>query len=81
LAEDEAEAFVVGGAAIYRLALPLADRLYLTRVHANIPGDVEFPDWRPEDWRLAWEEPHEADDRHAYAFTFQQYDRVAGGRT
>ena len=78
LAGDDPEVFVVGGAVIYRLALPLATRLYLTRVHAEVSGDVEFPEWRPEDWRLVWEEPHEADEDHAYAFTFQQYDRIHG---
>jgi dihydrofolate reductase len=76
LAESEAEVFVVGGAAVYHLAFPRAQRLYLTRVRANIEGDVQFPEWHPEEWRLVWEEAHEADDRHACAFVFQQFDRV-----
>ena len=76
LAGDDAEVFVVGGAAVYRLALPLAQRLYLTRIHADVPGDVAFPEWHPQEWRLVWEETHEADEDHAYPFTFQQYDRV-----
>ena len=76
LAESQAEVFVVGGAAVYHLAFPRAQRLYLTRVRADIEGDVRFPEWRPEEWRLVWEEAHEADERHAYPFVFQQFDRV-----
>ena len=76
LAESEAEVFVVGGAAVYHLAFPLAQRLYLTRVRADVEGDVQFPEWHPEEWRLVWEEAHEADERHAHPFVFQQFDRV-----
>lgn len=76
LVQSEVEVFVVGGAAVYHLAFPRAQRLYLTRVRADVTGDVRFPEWRPEEWRLVWEVPHEADDRHAHPFVFQQYDRV-----
>jgi len=76
LVQEDPEVFVVGGAAIYGLALPRAQRMYLTRVHASIDGDVRFPEWRPDEWRLVWEEAHEADAGHAYPFTFQQLDRI-----
>jgi len=76
LTQNDDEVFVVGGAAIYQLALPRAQRMYLTRVHALVEGDVRFPDWRPDEWRLVWEEQHEADDDHAYPFTFQKFDRL-----
>ena len=48
----EDELFVAGGAAVYREALPLADRLYLTRVEEPVAGDVSFPSWDPADWTL-----------------------------
>ena len=76
LVQNDTEVFVVGGAAVYGLALPRAQRMYLTRVHARVDGDVRFPEWRPDEWRLVWEEAHEADDKHAYPFTFQQFDRI-----
>lgn len=44
------EVMVIGGAGVYRLALPLADRIYLTRVHGIIEGDTTFPDLDPSDW-------------------------------
>ncbi len=48
----ETEAFVAGGAEVYRGALGLADCLYLTRLENPFEGDTRFPPWSPEDWRL-----------------------------
>ncbi len=70
------EVFVAGGAEVYALALPLADRLDLTIVHAELEGDTFFPDFAPGAWTLTAEERHEADDDHAYAFSFRRYERV-----
>ncbi|PPL04768.1 dihydrofolate reductase [Parapedobacter indicus] len=72
---NEKEVFIVGGAEIYRLALPLTDRVYLTRVHANFPGDTYFPDLDEHDWVLVSEDKHDPDERHAYGYTFEVYER------
>ncbi len=77
IAQTDDEAFVIGGAEIYRQALPRANRLVVTRVHATIDGDVFFPEIEPSQWRLQSEEPHEADDRNDFPFTFQTFERVA----
>lgn len=59
---------VVGGAEIYALFLPLADRIELTEVHADIPGDTHMPPLDP-DWREVFREDHPAEDgRPAFAF-------------
>ncbi len=71
----ETEVFVIGGAEIYRLALPRADRVYLTRVHAQVDGDTKFPSMVESDWTLAHDERHEADQHHAFAYSFRRYDR------
>lgn len=71
----EEEVFVVGGAEVYRRALPKADRLLLTRVHASVEGDTFFPEIDPDAWRLAEEERHPADEKHAFPFSFQTYER------
>ncbi|MDS4030587.1 MAG: type 3 dihydrofolate reductase [Candidatus Contendobacter sp.] len=76
LADAAPEIMVIGGAALYRQTLPLADRLYLTRVEADVPGDVWFPEWNEEDWRLAWEELHPADRDHAWPYRFQRWERA-----
>jgi dihydrofolate reductase len=69
------EVFVAGGAAVYRAALPVADRLYLTAVHADVAGDTIFPPVDFSAWTLVDEQPHPADQRHAHAFTFRTYVR------
>ena len=68
--------FVIGGQAVYRDALDRADRLELTRVHAAMEGDAHFPPFDEHAWRLVDEQHHPADDRHAYAITFQRYERA-----
>ena len=52
-ASNDEEVFVAGGAEIYALALPRADRIYLTVVHAILDGDTYFPEFAINDWRLA----------------------------
>jgi dihydrofolate reductase len=47
---DRSEAFIIGGAEIYRLAIPLADRIYLTRVSATLVGDARFPEFNEGEW-------------------------------
>ena len=68
-------AVVAGGAEIYALALPLATRMFLTRVHAEIDGDVIFPNWTVEDWRLVESKHYPVDERHAHAFTIEEWRR------
>jgi dihydrofolate reductase len=75
LARGEAEVFVAGGGDVFRDALPRADRMYLTHIAADIPGDVVFPAFDAAAWTVVEEEFHPADPRHAYAFTFRRYDR------
>ena len=70
------EIFVIGGAQIYALALPKADRLYLTEIDAVLEGDTHFPMVDPTQWRESSRRHHPADDRHLYAFDFVVYDRV-----
>ena len=61
---------VIGGGEIYREALPAADIIYLTEVHHYFEGDAYFPDLSPSEWREENRERHEADERHAYPFSF-----------
>ena len=70
------EAFVIGGAEMYRLALPAAHRLELTRVHAEIKGDTYFPEVFWKEWKQIAIEEHPADERHAYPYSFVTYDRL-----
>ena len=74
-AADE-EVFVIGGASVYREALPLADRLLLTHIHATPPeADTFVPEVRWEEWRLVREEGHEADEQNPQDYTFADYEK------
>lgn len=74
--EDE-ECFVLGGGEIYKQALHLCDRVYLTRVHTEFPdAETFFPELKMNEWRESHREEVAADERHAYNFTFLTYDRV-----
>lgn len=66
---------VIGGGEVYRLALPHADRVELTRVHTTVEGDSTFPELDPADWRLTATERHEADEKNEHAFTFETWQR------
>ncbi|MBD2716325.1 dihydrofolate reductase [Microvirga sp. STR05] len=69
------EVFVIGGAEIYRQALPAADVIYLTEVHHTFEGDVVFPELNNTEWREESRERHEPDEKHAYAFSFMTLRR------
>ena len=73
-AKDKDEIFVIGGESIYRQALPLADRIYLTRVKAKIHGDKFFK-YDPSKWKEVSGEPHKADDKNRYDFEFVTLER------
>jgi dihydrofolate reductase len=74
-AGDAPELMVIGGAEIYRLVMPLARRIYLTQVHADVPGDTFFPALDPTEWFDLEREAQAADERHAYALTFKTLER------
>ena len=74
-AEASAELVAIGGAEIYRLVLPFARRIYLTHVHADVPGDIYFPDFDSTQWADVECSMHPADDEHAYPLTFVTLER------
>lgn len=78
LGATEDEVFVVGGGEIYRLALPRADRIYLTVVHAVVEGDTYFPEFEGSAWVVESEEHHPADEKNPYPMTFRTYSRLRG---
>jgi len=71
----EQEVFAIGGAAVFRESLPRAQRLYLTRVHADVAGDVRFPEESFEGWKRVEQIPLPADEKNEYATTYEVYVR------
>nr|AIA19033.1 Dihydrofolate reductase [uncultured bacterium] len=72
---ENEDAFIIGGGEIFKMAMPVADKIELTRVHANIEADAFFPEIDPAQWKLDFEEFHPKDERHAFDFTFQTFIR------
>ncbi len=76
LAAGAAELFYIGGGEIYRQVLPQVERIYMTRVHAQIAGDTVFPGLSPSQWRLIEQTEHAADENNDFPFSFLVYERV-----
>lgn len=70
---SEDETFVIGGGEIYKLALPLADKIELTRVHGTFEADAYFPEIDENKWNLVNEDYHPKDEKHNFDFTYQTF--------
>jgi|SRR5690554_409580 dihydrofolate reductase len=72
--DDEKSVFIIGGGQLYRSTLPLANQLYLTRIHHTFnDADTFFPEIDLSEWRLTGEEAHKADEKHQFDYTFFTY--------
>ncbi|GAB3763465.1 dihydrofolate reductase [Spirosoma pomorum] len=72
---NQEEIFVIGGAEIYAMALPLATTLYLTEIDRVYTGDTHFPNFDRSDWQEVSRRFHPADERHEASFNFVEYQR------
>ena len=68
--------FIIGGAEIYNQSINLADKIELTRVHANFEADAYFPEIDLNKWKLVFEDYHSKDEKHNFDFTFQTFVKV-----
>ncbi|HEB92911.1 MAG TPA: type 3 dihydrofolate reductase [Gammaproteobacteria bacterium] len=75
-AEDE-EVMVIGGASLYAQALPHADRLYMSLVHAEVEGDAHFPDFDRDQWQEVERTDCDADEKNPYPYSFVILQRQA----
>ena len=73
------EIMVIGGSELFRALLPQAARVHLTRVHGNIAGDVVWPALDDREWSVVEREVHAADERHAWAMTFEVWEKRQKG--
>lgn len=67
------EAFIIGGGEIYKQVFEIADKIYLTRVHAIPEGDTFFPAIDESKWQLSSSQDFTADDKHKFAYSFQTW--------
>ncbi len=74
-ATDCKEIFMIGGGEIFKQSLDVTNRLYITRVHANVQGDITYPPIDEKNFQLVSSDEHPADDKHKFAFTFEIWER------
>ncbi|WP_405330150.1 dihydrofolate reductase [Leeuwenhoekiella sp. LLG6367-2.1] len=74
-AKNDDNLFIIGGGEIYKLGLPYATHIELTRVHHTFEADAFFPELNPENWSLVNTQFHDKDERHKYSFSYLTYER------
>tara|TARA_R110002111_G_scaffold237167_3_gene298466 strand:+ start:967 stop:1449 length:483 start_codon:yes stop_codon:yes gene_type:complete len=74
--EEFDDVMVIGGASFYEQMLPVTETLYLTVVHQDFEADVFFPEIKTEEWEVVEQVKHEADEKHAYPYSFITYRRI-----
>jgi len=75
LCKDEAEVFIVGGAEIYKQAMSLTDRIYLTIIHKEFEGDSFFPEINASEWKEVFREDHQPDEKNPLPYSFITLER------
>lgn len=75
-ADSEEENFVIGGATIYRLLMPYADKLYITHINQEFDGDVTFPEIKKEEWKVVSSTKGIKDEQNPYDYEFVNYERI-----
>jgi dihydrofolate reductase len=73
---DVDEVMIIGGASIYESALPIADRLYLTHVHAEVEGDAYFPEVNFQKWTETSREDYKSSEKNPYDYSFVVYEKT-----
>lgn len=76
LCQDEDEVFIGGGAEIYKLAMHLTDRIYLTIVHQTFEADTFFPEINMKEWKEVSHEDHEPDSKNLIPYSFITLERA-----
>ena len=76
ISEGDSQPFIIGGGEIYKMGLPFADKIELTRVHGTFDdADTFFPEFSKEEWKLISEVEHGKDEKHKYSFTYETWLR------
>jgi len=72
---DVEKAFIIGGAEIYKLSMPFVNEIYRTLVKSNFEADTFFPEIKPTEFELVWEEEHFKDEKNNFDYTYQKFVR------
>ncbi len=75
--QQEEEIYIIGGASVYHQALPLANRLYITRIEDTpSSADAYFPEIDSKEWKETEKDAHPIDEKHLFPYTFINYERI-----
>lgn len=74
--QDEKEIMIIGGAEIFKLFIPIADKFYLSKVNASVKGDVYFPLWDQDNWQQISSEIYQKNETNEFSFDYQIWQRV-----
>jgi len=72
---DCKEVFIIGGGEVFRQSIGRANKIYLTRVHTTIEGEIIYPELDKEAWKMTSEYTHPSDEKHKYPYTFQTWEK------
>jgi dihydrofolate reductase len=73
---DCKETFIIGGGKIFAESMEIADKIYMTRVHATLSGDTYFPEINESAWKLESDTLFPADEKHQYSYSFQTWIKI-----
>ena len=77
MVQTDNRVFIIGGGDVYKQFMPLVDELHITHIHHTWEdADTFFPEISPSIWHCVYQEEHEPDEKHAYAYTFSTYRRL-----
>ena len=76
LCKNDNEIFIIGGAQIFEEAILFADKIYLTQIHQSFDGDVFFPEFENDHWKITFREDHKADEKNKYDYSFIDYEKI-----
>lgn len=77
LLDTNQENFIIGGGAVYHTFMPMASKLYITRIHHTWDdADTFFPTINPDEWKKIAQEDYEVDEKHAYPYSFEEWVRI-----
>jgi len=76
LAGDAEEVMVIGGGGVYSQMLPMADRIYMTRINGTFDGDTFFPELDDNEWQVVDRMDFPADESRQFGFSFVTLDRI-----
>ncbi len=73
--EEVKEIFIIGGAEIFNTSFPLISRIYLTRIHSDMEGDVFFPNFNKDNWLPVKNKDCEPDEKNPFSYSFQIWEK------